>query len=261
MNTDDLYRILRTGHAQAQGIVDTISIPLLVLDAGLCVQVANLETFCVDSYDTIGRPIYELGNGQWDIPDLRRLLSNVIPRAATIINYEVEHEFPELGKKTMLVTARKLHQADGSSHSMLLMIEDVTERHRQDVTNALLVGELRHRMSNLLAVIQSLARQTPTVDRSAEEYRDAFLGRLSALIKAENVTFDGEGVTGLQDLLKRILGPFSAQQDAVAITPGPQVKLSHRQIRSLSLVLHELATNAAKYGPFRRLMARCRSAG
>lgn len=90
MNTDDLYRLLRANHAQAQGIVDTVSEPLLVLDTGLCVQAANrsfLKTFHVDSYETIGQPVYELGNGQWNIPELRHLLEDVIPKANAVIDY------------------------------------------------------------------------------------------------------------------------------------------------------------------------------
>jgi hypothetical protein len=74
MNTEDLYRLLRTGHVQAQGIVDTIADPLLVLDGSLCVQSASrsfFETFKVDRYETIGKHIYELGDGQWNIPALR----------------------------------------------------------------------------------------------------------------------------------------------------------------------------------------------
>jgi len=97
MNRDDLYRLLRVSHAQAQGIVDTIANPLLVLDAGLIVQAANrsfFKTFGVDREETIGRPVYELGEGQWDIPELRRLLEEVIPKSAAIINYHVEHDFP-----------------------------------------------------------------------------------------------------------------------------------------------------------------------
>ena len=116
MDTDDLYRLLRTSHAQAQGIVDTIVDPLLVLDADLCVQAAGrsfFKTFQVDRYETIGRRIYELGDGQWDIPELRRLLVEVIPRSAAVIDYRVEHAFPGLGQRTMLATARTTGMAMG----------------------------------------------------------------------------------------------------------------------------------------------------
>ena len=74
MNMEDLYRILRTGHVQLQGIVDTVADPLLVLDESLCVQAASrsfFETFNVDRYETIGQRFYDLGNGQWDISALR----------------------------------------------------------------------------------------------------------------------------------------------------------------------------------------------
>ncbi len=84
MNLEDLYRLLRTEHVQAQGMIDTIDDPLLVLDQGLCVQTASrafYETFEVSRDETVGRPIYELGNGQWDIPELRRLLNDDV-RAA-----------------------------------------------------------------------------------------------------------------------------------------------------------------------------------
>src|SRR5690606_11302041 len=90
MNMEDLYRLLRSGHVQAQGIVDTISDPLLVLDSNLCVLAASrsfFETFKVDRYETIGHPIYELGDRQWDIPELRRLLEDVIPKATALIDY------------------------------------------------------------------------------------------------------------------------------------------------------------------------------
>ncbi|WP_343611694.1 hypothetical protein [Novosphingobium sp.] len=76
--------------------------------SSLSVQAASrafFETFGVDSDDTIGQPFYALGNGQWDIPELRRLLEDVIPRSAALIKYQVEHNFPRLGQRTMLLTA------------------------------------------------------------------------------------------------------------------------------------------------------------
>lgn len=251
MNTDDLYRLLRTNHAQAQGIVDTVVEPLLVLDASLCVQAASrsfFKTFDVDSYETIGQPVYELGNGQWNIPELRHLLEEVIPKASAVINYEVEHDFPHLGRRTMLLTARTLHDPNGGGRSMLLSIVDVTDQHRRDTAKDLLFGELRHRMKNLLGVIQALANQTSTADRSAGEYRDAFMGRLSALIEAEDLAYGEQVETDLKELIERIFAPYSANPEAVALEPGGAVDLGPRSTTSLALVLHEMTTNAAKYG-------------
>jgi len=92
MNVEDRYRLLRTSPVQAQGIVDTVRDSVLVLDESLRVQSANrpfFQTFRVDRYETIGQPLYELGNGQWDIPDLRRLLSDIIPKSTAVIDYRV----------------------------------------------------------------------------------------------------------------------------------------------------------------------------
>lgn len=152
----------------------------------------------------------------------------------------------QLGRRTMLVTARALHQANGGSRSMLLSIADATEQHRRDLVKDLLLGELRHRMKNLLGVIQALARLTSTQGRSAEEYRDAFMGRLAALIEAENLVYDEQEGTDLKKLIERIFAPYLANPDAVEIKLGGAVDLSPRSTSSLSLLLHEMATNAAK---------------
>ncbi|MCP9629389.1 PAS domain-containing protein [Rhodopseudomonas palustris] len=251
MRMDDLYRMLRTTHVQAQGVVDTVSNPMLVLDAGLHVLNASrafLETFKVDRDETIGRPLYELGDGQWDIPDLRRLLLDVLPKAETVINYKVEHDFPGIGRRTMLLTARTLSHPDNASHSMLLSIVDDTERSQRDAAKDMLLGELRHRMKNLLGIAQSMAHQTRTEGRSAEQYRDDFLGRFGALVEAENLAFAAQNEAGILTLFERILAPYWTDRDPITIEPGPPVELEPRTLVSLSLVFHELATNAVKYG-------------
>jgi two-component sensor histidine kinase len=251
MNVEDLYRLLRTGHVQAQGIVDTISDPMLVLDESLRVQMASrsfIEAFKVDRYETIGQHIYDLGDGQWDIPELRLLLTQVIPKSTAIINYELEADFPGVGRRTLLLTARTLFHPDNASHSLLLAIVDATERFRRDTAKDMLFGELRHRMKNLLSVVRSIARHTATKGRSAEEYRDDFLGRFGALMEAQDLAFAEHKEAGLTMMVGRILAPYAANAAAVAIGPGAEVELGPRTILSLSLVLHELATNAAKYG-------------
>ena len=248
---EDLYRLLRSSHVQAQGIVDTVPDPLLVLDESLCIQAASrsfFETFAVDRFETIGQHIYELGNGQWDIPELRRLLGEVVPKSTAVIDYAVEHEFPHLGRRTMLVTARTLHHPDKASRSLLLSIVDVTERHSRDAARDMMFGEIRHRMKNLLAVAQSIARQTATEGRSAEEYRDDFLGRFGALVEAQDLSLAEHKETNLGTLLERILSPYATDPEAVVIQRGDDVDLGSRALLSLGLVVHELATNAAKYG-------------
>jgi PAS domain S-box-containing protein len=113
----------------AEDIVETIREPLLVLDKNRRVLSANpafYRTFHVDPEETQGVLVYELGNGQWDIPRLRQLLEEILPESTTIEDFEVDHEFPEIGHRVMVLNARRLD--DGNK--ILLAIEDITERKR-----------------------------------------------------------------------------------------------------------------------------------
>ena len=118
----------------AQNIVDTVREPLLILDATLRVRSANrafYQTFHVSPGETEGRLIYELGNGQWDIPDLRTLLEDIIPKSSVFDDFELEHTFPMIGRRVMLLNARKL-EAGHQGELLVLAMEDVTARKRAD---------------------------------------------------------------------------------------------------------------------------------
>ncbi len=115
----------------AEGIVETVREPLMVLDSDLKVQSANrsfYQTFQTTPPETEGRRIYELGNGQWDIPRLRQLLEEIVPQNAGFENFEVEHDFPGLGVRTMMLNARRLEARPGRPSLILLALEDVTGR-------------------------------------------------------------------------------------------------------------------------------------
>ena len=118
----------------AQDIVDTVREPLLILDATLRVQSANrafYQTFHVSLAETEGRLIYELGNGQWDIPALRTLLEDIVPKSSVFDDFELEHTFPVIGRRVMLLNARKL-QAGQHGELLVLAMEDVTARRRAE---------------------------------------------------------------------------------------------------------------------------------
>ncbi len=118
----------------AQNIVDTVREPLLILDATLRVQSANrafYQTFHVSPGETEGQLIYELGNGQWDIPDLRTLLEDIVPKSSVFDDFELEHTFPVIGRRVMLLNARKL-QAGQHGELLVLAMEDVTARRRAE---------------------------------------------------------------------------------------------------------------------------------
>src|SRR4029434_10014227 len=123
----------------AQNIVDTVREPLLILDATLRVQSANrafYQTFQVSPAETEGRLIYELGNGQWDIPDLRTLLEDIVPKSSVFDDFELDHTFPAIGRRVMLLNARKL-EAGQHGELVVLAMEDVTARERAEEAGAL----------------------------------------------------------------------------------------------------------------------------
>ena len=125
---------LKAIETYAQNIVDTVREPLLILDTTLRVRSANrafYQTFHVSSEETEHRLIYELGNGQWDIPDLRTLLEDVVPKSSVFNDFELEHTFPVIGRRVMLLNARKL-LAGHHGELLVLAMEDVTERKRAE---------------------------------------------------------------------------------------------------------------------------------
>jgi PAS domain S-box-containing protein len=119
----------------AESIVQTVREPLLVLDEGLRVVTANqafYQAFEVTSQETEHTLIYELGNHQWDIPELRKLLEGVMPEHREFHDFSVEHDFPQVGVRTMLLNARQVVQEPDKPPLILLAIEDVTERDRAE---------------------------------------------------------------------------------------------------------------------------------
>jgi len=116
-------------------IVDAVREPLLVLDGDFRVTHANrsfFRTFEVTAGDTIGESIFALGNGQWDIAPLHTLLHHHLPLQAQLDDFDVEHVFPGIGRKVMLLNARLISYGQHVPRMILLAIEDVTERRRAE---------------------------------------------------------------------------------------------------------------------------------
>ncbi|MBC7962106.1 MAG: PAS domain S-box protein [Steroidobacteraceae bacterium] len=114
----------------AENIVETVREPLVVLNSDLKILTANhsfYETFKVTPKETIGNFIYDLGNRQWDIPKLRVLFEEILPLDTVINGYEVEHDFPGIGRKTILLNARQIFRENIGSRIILLAMEDITE--------------------------------------------------------------------------------------------------------------------------------------
>ena len=160
------FAAIARGHDLAEAIVDAIREPLLVLGPDLRVIAASrsfYRTFAVTPRKTEGQLIFDLGDGQWNIPGLRALLEDIIPKRRTVKAYEVEHEFPSIGRRVMLLNARRVFDEDGSASAILLAIEDVTRRREADrekdellQAKEILLQEMQHRVANSLQIIASI---------------------------------------------------------------------------------------------------------
>jgi two-component system, chemotaxis family, CheB/CheR fusion protein len=128
---EESRRFLQDSYNYAESILATIREPLLVLDAEMRIVSANqsfYRTFQTTPEETRNEILYNLGNGQWKIPALRQLLEEVVPANKVFVDFFVEHEFPRIGRKKMLLNGRQIQQEGSEKHLILLAIEDVTER-------------------------------------------------------------------------------------------------------------------------------------
>jgi signal transduction histidine kinase/DNA-binding response OmpR family regulator len=180
----------------AQDVVDTLREPLLILDASLRVHSANrafYQTFGVVAEETEGQLVYELGNKQWDIPALRILLEDVVPKSSVFNDFELEHVFPLLGRRVMLLNARRLRQRN-HAELLVLAMEDVTERRRAEIevakardaaetanrTKSLFLANMSHELRTPLNAIVGFSEmlQEEAVERNLMEF-DADLRKIS----------------------------------------------------------------------------------
>jgi chemotaxis protein methyltransferase CheR len=192
ISNGELLIDLDDASALAQAIVDTVRDPQLVLDQNLRVVTANrafYRTFKMNRQDIQGRPVYGLGDGQWDIPELRLLLADVAPQHAVMEAYEVERNFPGIGRRSMLLNAREVFKHGDARKLILLAIEDITDRRdaEREITELLqqketLLQEMQHRIANSLQIIASillLKARTVQSEETRLHLRDAHVRVMS----------------------------------------------------------------------------------
>lgn len=143
LGADFFERLWEESWTYIKTVVDVLREPVVILDGDLRVMTANesfYRLFQVDAKETEGKNVYELGNGQWNIPSLKKLLEDVLPKNSFFKGFEVDHEFPVIGRKVMILNARRIHFTERATAKpfppiILLAIEDVT--HMMDVADML----------------------------------------------------------------------------------------------------------------------------
>lgn len=131
--SDIAAEALQKARHYAESIVDTVREPLLVLDSDLRVRSASrsfFESFKSSPKETVGKLVYDLNEGEWDIPTLRTLLGQILPRELAMNDLEIRHDFKSIGPRVMLLNARAITRDDGRPEMILLAIDDITERTR-----------------------------------------------------------------------------------------------------------------------------------
>lgn len=247
------------------GIVDTVREPLLVLDERLGIISASrafYATFKVDPAETLGRRLDDLGNGQWAIPALLNLLTEVVPRNTSVEDFEVRHVFPKIGERSILLNARKVHREGNHTHMLLLAMQDITERRRLEAERAAaldhaerLLEELNHRVMNSLSMIGGIIAMEGR-NLSDEACKAAFMrmrervGAIGGLYRTLSRAGDVDQVSARQYLTAMVeeLVVSSGHEKPPALRIDlVELPLSTRIAVPLGLIVNELATNSLKY--------------
>lgn len=233
---------VQQARAFAENIIATVREPLLVLSRDLRVVSANrafYQTFQTTPAETLERRIYELGNHQWDIPELRRLLEEILPKNTHFDGYEVTHDFEHIGRRTMLLNARRVQHTD---EFILLAIEDITERVRAEQRLHLHLRRLRALRTIDRAIISSLDMRAVLdilleqitlhlhVDAASILLLDPYAQTLtfaagrgfrSLPVQPMRLLYAGEGYAGRVALDRRLLFISDLQQEDLATFATP----------------------------------------
>ncbi|WP_443946977.1 PAS domain-containing protein [Pedobacter sp. AW1-32] len=249
-------------------IISTVRESLIVLDPEFNVVSANpyfLKTFKVSIEETLGKNFYELGNHQWDIAKLKELLTEILPTNNPVEDFEVEHDFPHIGKKLMLLNAYRIELEGQFKDRILLAIEDITDRReieqRKDDFLSIASHELKTPLTTIKGYIQALERTVPS--ESSKKYKEMLTKASIQVNKLNNLIGELLDVSKIQtgnielhrssvNIDKIIVEAVDGITSAAACPPirieGKANNMVFADESHLIQVLNNLISNAVKYG-------------
>ncbi len=228
----------RSGDA-AKAIIETVRDPLLVLDADLRVQTANrafIRVFGLPQETILGQQLYGLGDGAWDIKELRRHLDGILTGSAPMDDFAVTHDFPRIGRRTMLLNARLLEDGEIGVRMIVLAIADITEAQR--IADALSVASRELERSNAelrqFAAIASHDLQEPL--RTIRSFASLLQERLGDKLVGKDQDFMGYVINGakrMQELITAILFYSEVGHQGIRATAIDLGMIAHTAIANL----------------------------
>jgi PAS domain S-box-containing protein len=256
-------------HNYAEAIVETVREPLVVLDSDLRVLMANrsfYKIFHVRKTETEKKLIYELGNGQWNHPKLRYLLNDILPQKSFFQDFEIEHDFPVIGKRVVLLNGRKVITKNIKQPMILLAIEDITEKkqieRQKDDFISIASHELKTPVTSMKVYAQLLQKHPLiTSDKKASDMlskMDTQMNRLTELVASfMNVYKLGSGKLRLhkthfelENLIAEVVANFQYTITSHVIENTAATKATvFADIARINQVLVNIISNAIKYSP------------
>jgi PAS domain S-box-containing protein len=242
----------------AQCIVDTIRDPLVVLEHDMTIVTASkafLTMFGITEAEAHGRRVAELGQHQWDVPALRDLMERVLPENKPIESFEIEDDFPGLGRRIFNLNARKISRPGNHVHRMLLVFEDITDRKQRERDAQMLTNEISHRIKNNLQLIVGLiayeARSMAQPYVQGYNAMQARIGAIAQLYDLISQSSHGQTVAVdayLREIAKTMSASLLGNNSGIKIeVKAEALYIDPNRAVPFGLLVNELATNAIKH--------------
>ena len=238
-------------------LFDDWSLPLMIVDRDQCFVYAN-AAYLRATHSTLdgllGRNVFDVFPDTPERVDaVRSKFQHTLDTGETTVldaqPFQLEMEDGTVSQRVWEAVQDPIRDADGTIVGMIQRAEDITRRVELTERNKAIGFELNHRVKNIMAVVMSVARITSRNATSVSEFTADFIERLTAIARTNDQLARDEwrGLT-VRDVLDGALMPYREEQNRAYTLDGPNVRLSLDATKDLSMVVHELATNAAKYG-------------